>query len=215
MLIAVIGHGRSPEGKGWCRKIDKCETVVRMWDWTWQDPADYGSRYTYGLFVMTPKGFRVFKESNDATPAVGWLAYNGKFTPGPLPHPLEVLDTERWHAEVMKKLSGAGVMGKFTLTRGSAAACWAIERAGTEPKSEVILVGFDNVKLGYHQSKEESFNPVYWDLYMSRFAPDREKVFPEYVSQTNTHDLRVEFDYLNLLAFRHGVKLTMAVDKWV
>jgi hypothetical protein len=39
---AVIGHGRSPVGRGWGSRIDACDLVVRMWDNHWQDEADWG-----------------------------------------------------------------------------------------------------------------------------------------------------------------------------
>lgn len=212
MTIAVIGHGRSPEGKRWAKHIDACTTVVRMWDWQWQHPADYGTKYDYGLFVLTPKGLSIFMQHNKQVPARGWLAYNGKPVPGKLPGgvPVELLDNPRWHKEI-KSTGGAGESGEFSLTRGGAAALWAIENRSGD---DVVLVGFDNVCLGVNQSIEDSFNPAYWKLYMDRFKPEVEKVYPLGTSKTATHDLLAEKQYILGAAIRCDVKVLLAQHVW-
>lgn len=218
MTIAVIGHGRSPEGKGWGSKIDECSHVVRMWDWhPWQHPRDYGERYDYGLFVLTPKGLFMFWKHNQRQPKRGWLAYFGKPTAGPLPYPVEVLRNTEWN-EHAESLGGAGESGKFTLTRGAAAAMWAIEQHKGWRHSlcmnKVVLVGFDNVCLGVNQPIDQSFCPEYWNLYMSRFKPDVEKVYPLGASKTATHDMSFEKGFLQSTAKLHSVELSFAQDVW-
>jgi hypothetical protein len=73
VLTAVIGHGRSPEGRGWAPRIDACDVVVRMWDWHWQS-ADYGTKYDYGLFEVHWTILQNFQAHNQRTPAMGWIA---------------------------------------------------------------------------------------------------------------------------------------------
>lgn len=212
MTIVVIGHGRSPEGKRWGSRIDRCETVVRMWDWTWQPWGDYGSAYHYGLFVLTPKGLRIFNQYVKSYPSRGWLAYFGKPTSGVLPAPVEILDNERWN-KIAIEMGGSGLSDKFSLTRGCAAAAWAIETASKGCK-RVILVGFDNVQAGLNKPIEESFSPEYWALYMSRFKPDVDKVYPIGTAKTATHDMAIEFPFLQRLASEHNVKLELAQEVW-
>lgn len=211
MTTVVIGHGRSPEGQRWGSKIDSCKTVVRMWDWEWQNPCDYGDKYDYGLFVLTPKGLRIFTDNNVGAPTRGWLAYFGKPTGGLLPNGVqtEIVDTTPW-CEMAKQMGGAGLTGRLTLTRGCAAAAWAIEHEPTR----VILVGFDNVKCGINRPIEQSFCQEYWSLYMRRFKPDATKVYPIGLSKTATHDMAIELPLLRSLAEKRGVELLFANDIW-
>lgn len=211
MTIAVIGHGRSPEGKRWGRKIDSCCTVVRMWDHEWQAPIDYGEKYDYGLFVLTPKGLHVFTEHNKNNPNRGWLAYMGKPVTGKLPDKTQLIDTSNWVTEA-QAMGGAGLSGRLTLTRGCVAAAWAIALA---PKSmAVVLVGFDNVRAKLNRPIEESFAPEYWALYNSRFVGKLDKTYPVGGAKTQTHDMAIELPLLNKLASERGVDLWHAEDRW-
>lgn len=211
MTTVVIGHGRSPEDRHWGSKIDSCKKVVRMWDWQWQNPIDYGNKYDYGLFVLTPKGLQVFTRHNQETPARAWLAYFGKPTSGLLPNgvPVEIVDTTPW-VEIAQAMGGVGISGRLTLTRGCVAAAWAI---ANEP-SRVVLVGFDNVHCGINRPVEQSFCPEYWNLYLSRFKPDTEKVYPIGSAKTATHDMAVELPLLKQLAENYRVELVFAQDIW-
>lgn len=216
MTIVVVGHGRSPEGKGWGNLIDRCCTVVRMWDWTpWQHPRDYGEKYDYGLFALTPKSLSVFHEYNKAEPSRGWLAYFGKPTSGKLPNgvPVEVIDPTPW-VEVGQGLGGAGLSGRLTLTRGTVAAAWAITSAHSG--DVVILVGFDNVMARTNRSVEESFCPQYWRMFNERFNPGTkmDKVYPTGQPKTGTHDMNIEAPLLFQLAQDRKVKLLFADFAW-
>lgn len=211
MTIAVIGHGRSPEDKRWGGAIDRCDAVVRMWDWTWQPAGDYGTKYDYGLFVLTPKQLQIFQQYNLCEPRKKWLAYLGKPTENVFPFNAELVDTVRWCVKA-RELGGVGLSGMLTLTRGCVAACWAIEHA---VKGEaVVLVGFDNVLIGINQPIEKSFCPAYWQSYMSRFAPNAEKVYPIGQAKTATHDMAVERPLLKLLAEERNVSLHFAQEYW-
>ena len=46
MNINIVGHGRSPLGKGWGSRIDG-DTVIRLKNPSWQGKDDYGSRCDY------------------------------------------------------------------------------------------------------------------------------------------------------------------------
>jgi hypothetical protein len=107
--------------------------------------------------------------------------------------------------------NGCGESGQLTLTRGCAAAAWAIEQKGA---NKVVLVGFDNVCLGINQPIEQSFCPDYWKLYMSRFAPNVEKVYPIGTAKTATHDMSVEKPFLEKWAKIHNVELCFAQEVW-
>lgn len=217
MTIAVIGHGRSPEGKRWGSKIDCCATVIRMWDYLpWQHPIDHGTKYDYGLFVLTPKGLGVFTEHNRGTPNRGWLAYMGKPVSGRLPDRTTLVDPASWVA-LGQEMGGAGLSGRLTLTRGFVAAAWAITQArgGYGLQSEaVVLVGFDNVIAGLNQSIAESFHPEYWRLFNERFEGKLDKSYPIGTAKTETHDMSVELPLLKVLADQHKVDLWLAQDRW-
>lgn len=209
MTTVVVGHGRSPEGKRWGNKIDACKKVVRMWDWQWQDDADFGNKYDYGLMVLTPKALGIFHLHNKRIPNRGWLVYYGKPTAGVLPNPppCEILNTPVW-VQQGREMGGLGLTGELTLTRGCAAAAWAIQN-----DSRVVLVGFDNVRCGVNKPVEESFDPVYWNLYTGRFK-DQSKYYPVGGTKTNTHDMAIELPLLKALAREAQTELLFAEDIW-
>lgn len=214
MTIAVIGHGRSPEGQRWGSRIDACHTVIRMWDyWPWQRACDYGEKYSYGLFVLTPKGLQVFTQHNQQTPSKGWLAYLGKPTSGKLPNhvPVEVIDPTSW-VEQGQAMGGVGLSGKLTLTRGCVAAAWAICLAPYADK--VVLVGFDNVLAMTNRPIEESFCPEYWRMFNGRFDNKLDKAYPTGQPKTETHDMNIELPLLQKLARERGIPLEFAQEVW-
>lgn len=212
--LAVIGHGRSPEGQLWGSRIDCCDTVIRMWDCDWQPIPDYGTKYDYGLFSITPKGMTVWAKHNVRKPTRGWLGMKGKPTNGKLPELTRVVDPAPWE-QAARDMGAAGLSGKLTLTRGCMAACWAITQAGhPDNRGEVVLVGFDNVKCGINQPIEQSFSPVCWDQYKERFPVDKEKFYPIGGAKTATHDMKYEWPLLRFLADNYGVRVRFAQDIW-
>lgn len=219
MRIAVIGHGRSPEGKKWGCKIDSCTLVVRMWDWIpWQSAEDYGVRYDYGLFVVTNKGLMDFYRYNKQDPRISWLGYMGKPTKLKVPENTQCLHMDAWLTQA-RSMGAVGDNGNLTLTRGTAAALWSIERASYARTSDirrVLLVGFDNVKAGIHKPIEESFCPEYWNSYLERANAKGkvDKVYPINTAKTATHDLSVERDLLFNWANKFAVNLCFAEDCW-
>jgi hypothetical protein len=128
--------------------------------------------------------------------------------------PTEIVDTGPW-VQVAATMGGAGLSGRLTLTRGTAAACWAI----AHEKDHVVLVGFDNVKTGINAPIEQSFHPDYWESYTQRILfnkPESEgkKHYPIGGSKTATHDMAVEGPLLRKLAKDKGVVLSYAEDLW-
>src|ERR1044072_6856418 len=156
----VVGHGLSPKGRNWGHIID-CGRyhIVRMWNYHWQDKEDYGERYDWGYFEISPVEMKRFFKHNCRTPQEGWLASTVKDYDGPLPSGLtEHIDpaNQRWVQAAMQ-LGGHGEGNKqLKLTRGVRAAAWAIEYSF----KRVILVGFDNVRAGISLSIEEGFPPA-------------------------------------------------------
>lgn len=215
MFTVVVGHGRSPEGRGWGKLIDSADRVVRMWDWSeWQAPADYGMDYTHGVFVLTRKQIEIFWEHNKAWPTVGWLAFLGKPTGGLLPNNTTLIDPTPWTKLAQERFGGAGIRGTLTLTRGTQAACWALDTSG--PGDQVVLVGFDNVVRRTNMEVEAAFCPAYWKLYNDRFPNKDEKVYvyPPNQPLTNTHDMRVESPLLHLYAEKRQIKFAFAQNIW-
>lgn len=207
-VVAVIGHGKSPVGRGWGALIDSSDVVIRMWDWHWQNPADYGFKYDYGLFEIA-QGLIVdlFNKHNERTPSVAFLGSKLKPFRGPLPHPTILIDPTPW--ERLGASRGArGETGKFKLTRGVVAVCWALTQV--LPGSRVILVGFDNVHAQIGLSPEAGFPDEYRDL-PSTFP------FRNYKggsTKYGNHDYAAERPLIEYLAAHHQVIVQFAEDVW-
>lgn len=206
MRVAIIGHGRSPEGKSWGPLIDEC-VVVRMWDHAWQDPADYGDRYDYGLFEVHPSMMPTFHENNVRQPSIGWV---GSVLSRPdrcrLPDRTELINQADWNA-LGKEMGGIGATGNLQFTRGTIAACWAIERLEAEA---VVLVGFDNIEAGVTLDMEDAFSPAY-RANPGTFPFDRYKGGE---TKHGNHDFTIELPVMRHLADKHGVDLVTAAQIW-
>lgn len=208
--IAIIGHGRSAEGKRWRGHIDHCDLVVRMWDWQWQAPDDYGTKYDFGLFEIAAGQMERFYKFNKRQPRRGWLA-SFLWRPGnavTLPAKTEIIDQRRWTWIGTSVFGGMGTKGKLEFTRGTVAACWAIECA--QPGDTVILVGFDNVQAGMALPIETSFAPEYRSE-PSSFHFDG---YLEGQQKYGNHDFAAEWPVMDYIAERRGVRLRFAHDEW-
>lgn len=206
MRVAIIGHGRSPEGKGWGPRIDEC-VVVRMWDHAWQDPTDYGSRYDYGLFEVHPAMMAAFHGNNRREPSIGWVgSVLGRPDKCRLPDRTELIDQAPWN-EIGRGLGGVGATGNLQFTRGTIATCWAIERL--EPEA-VILVGFDNIEAGVTLDMEQAFSPVYRSN-PGTFSFDR---YRGGETKHWNHDFAIEMPVMRLMADQNGVDLVAAGQIW-
>lgn len=202
--IAVIGHGRTPVGRGWGEAIDGCDLVMRMWDCHWQDEGDYGVRYDVGYYELSPKQMSRMKFYNDRTPSKYWVAGLLKTTTDAQPNTKEILMGD-W-IKLGLELGGVGTTGKLKLTRGCAAACWAI--TALEPK-QVILVGFDNIATGLALSPKEGFPDVYAALPSTSW-----KSYVGGGTKYHNHDYVAEGSILKTLAAKHQVRLVHAQDVW-
>ncbi len=203
----IIGHGRSPERRGWGARIDAAPRVIRMWNWDWQDPADYGARYDLGIIETHAKVLRQWRECNARMPALGWLASMllcDLETYCLLPRPCETIDQECW----TRQGDGAGEHGEWQLTRGGIAACWAIDHS--DPGGEIVLVGFDNIRAGVALAPDAAFAPVYqrhpgfWGMAGYREGATKE----------GNHDYAGERRLLAKLSAARGVSLWLAEDIW-
>lgn len=202
MTIAVIGHGRSPEGRHWGERIDSCDAVVRMWDWFWQPNADYGEKYDYGVVALIPFSLEPFHKAPKAIPRIAWLGYaRGKGETPVLPN-MEIID-QRYRDEAVR-LGGRPGMN---LTRGCAAVCWAIEAA-----DEVVLVGFDNLKARACLDIDAAFCPDYQALW-DRWHPGwRGRLYS--TKRQGSHDVAIERPLIEALARKRGVTVAFAEDIW-
>ncbi len=206
----VVGHGRSPEGRAWGRSIDGADRVIRMWNWHWQMPTDYGTRYDVGVLEAHAKIMRQWRQCNSHTPRDRWLvsvlgknrvARNLSF-----PRPFETVHQRRWLDDSM--IIAHPPTGFWEMTRGGVAACWAIE---TSRRGDVVvLIGFDNVRLGVNMQTDAAFSPAYqgsagfWGVH--DYTPG--------LSAEGNMDLRAEYAMYRRLADIHGVTVAFAQDVW-
>lgn len=209
MRVAVIGHGRSPEGRGWGGKIDECDLVIRMWDCHWQTEADHGSSYDYGFLEATPSIVRSFNQYRKRTPHFGFVA-SALHRAGEcrLPDTTTIVHQRRWN-EIGQRFGGIGATGRLQFTRGTIAACWAIE-ALCFVGSSLVLVGFDNVHQGRALPIEKGFSEAYR-------AAESTSSFRGYIEDSvryGNHDFSVEGPVLEYLCEKHGVRLEFAQDLW-
>lgn len=154
MIVAVIGHGPSPEGRGWGPAIDACDFVVRMWECGWQAPADYGTRYDAGVFTIWPNELKRFRAFRAAQPQPArWWAYDLRgLGMAALTEPAEIMDPRPWN-ERARRAGGCGLAGRFELTRGGMAALHAI--ATLRPR-RLHLIGFDTLRAGAQSEREHA-----------------------------------------------------------
>lgn len=208
-LTAIIGHGRSPEGQKWGRHIDRrCDTVVRMWDWAWQNEVDYGTKYDYGLFELYPFTYASMKKHNVKTPERGWIGSLLRMGETLVPPPkTEIVDQKRW-TRIGRNMGGIGETGRLELTRGTIAALWAIEQS--ERGDQIVLVGFDNVKEGKAKALDEAFSPEY-QKNVGTYPFDK---YVGGVSKYGNHDYFIEYPLMKALAELHGSMVSFADDIW-
>lgn len=209
MRTAIIGHGRSPERKAWGPRVNLCDRVVRMWDWDWQDPVDYGSRYDYGLIELHRLVMRRFLKHNQRTPEQGWIASKFPDWTGARPRNSVVVDQHRWLDTEGMAIGGRGETGRWELTRGGVAACWVLERSTAG--DEVVLVGCDNLMLGITLPADEAFcakyqaSPAFWGVHD----------YAAGVTKSGNHDFPAERSLLEHMASRRGVALRFAQNVWI
>lgn len=210
--IAVIGHGRSPEGRGWGSLIDQSRLVIRMWNCDWQAPADYGRRYDWGLIETHKKVLKQFSTHRKLAPSKGWIAsklYCTRDVMAMVPTGAVLIDQEMWLKQEGRAIKGCGEKGVWQLTRGGIAACWAVHQA--IPGDTLVLVGFDIIKAGVAPAVDAAFSPEYqahkgfWGL--DGFTPGATK--------EGNHDYPAERRLIELVAARRGgVRLVFAEDEW-
>jgi len=209
-VTAIIGHGRSAEGRKWGPRIDRCNMVVRMWDWHWQSADDYGSRYDVGLFEISNGLIDRFRQYNRRRPARCWIAsflwrLSREYAP---PGRVEIVDQRRWTEIGVQQFGGAGTRDKLQFTRGTIAACWAIEAAAVG--DTVMLIGFDNVLAAKALPIEEGFSKVY-RAEPSTFHFDG---YAEGETRYGNHDFTVELPVMRFLAAHRGINLVFAQQEW-
>ena len=183
-----------------------------MWNWDWQEPADYGTRYDYGLIESHRKVLRQLRECNKRKPSVAWLCSildTDRGTMSALPHMRIDVDQDGWLLQEGRVIKGEGERGYWQLTRGGIAACWAIQQS--KFGAEVILVGFDVIKAGIACPVDDAFSPQYqahpgfWGIDGYQAGKTKE----------GNHDYPAERRLIELVAARRGaVTVRFAEDVW-
>lgn len=182
-----------------------------MWDWAWQPPEDYGTRYDFGLLETCRVVLDRFALHNEREPSEGWLAsklLNRLVTLKHLPKGTVIIDQREWLRSEGHSIGGVGETGRWELTRGAIAACWGI--LTSEHADTVMLVGCDNLRLGVTLPAEQAFcetyiaNPGSWGL----------KGYHAGVTKDGNHDFIAERRLLEKMAAKRGVALSFAQDAW-
>lgn len=210
-LTVIIGHGRSPEGRRWGKRIDAADCVIRMWNWEWQKPDDLGTRYDYGLGETHKKVVLQWRDHCTRHPAKAYVVslldrYNRHLRDWPAGS--IYVDQYDWLNAHGKLIGGVGETGKWELTRGGIAAIWAITQA--QPGDEIVMVGFDNLRQGIALPTDEAFckayqlDPAAWPL--SDYKPG--------LTKNGNHDFPAEHKFIQLMAARQGVTASYAQDIW-
>jgi hypothetical protein len=213
MQLVVIGHGKSTEGKGWGPRIDASDCVLRMWNCHWQPAEDYGTRYDFGLLETHRRLLKLYRDTKPPKPAQGWIVSRLDQYAGwqaDIPQPYQLFDQREWINGEGAAIGGMGVKGKWELTRGSLAACWAMTRQA-KPGATVVLIGFDNIHA-------QIFLPIavaFSDRYQA--DPAGAWIYTGYepgVTKDGNHDVAAERLLLEAVAVARGVKLVFAQDHW-
>jgi hypothetical protein len=185
-----------------------------MWNWDWQDPADYGERYDVGIIETHPKIIKQWREHNRRMPAEAWVASilncpRGTFSTLP-ERSITVEQHSRWIEQEGRAagIEGCGETGNWELTRGGIAACWAMENAA--PSGELILVGFDNIAAGVALAPDAAFSPVY-QAHGGFWGMDGYKAG---ATKEGNHDYIAERLLLENMARRLGLGLRFAEAIW-
>lgn len=212
--VTIIGHGPSPVGKSWGRKIDACDVVIRMFDCAWQDAEDYGTRYDIGLVTMSEQSLRRFQTEATRKPSEWWIyRQDGALFDVKTAAPQTVFDLDDDHDFALQ--AGAQTLGgRFAFTRGTAAAIRAV--TALHP-ARLILVGFDEVEAGCMMPE------AYPEACAAAINARRESATDHHNdaeraaqgSRTLGHDYSIEMDYLRLKALSHGVELKHAQEVWI
>jgi len=218
MRVAVIGHGPSPRGMGWGEQIDSCDFVIRMFDCAWQESADYGTRYDAGVVTMSYRSLRWFTQEATRKPKSWWVHREaGAWFPFSTAAPQAFMDTSEFRdsgLSILKDHKIAHNPSLFSLTRGTAAACWAIK---TLSPHTLIMVGFDEVMSG--QYTPEPYSPECLasmarraDFFEIKNALSQRPVSG--LTKSDGHDMTVERLILAHAARDYSVDLFTAQDVW-
>lgn len=182
-----------------------------MWEWQWQKPADHGTRYDFGIIETHKSILDRFDEHNEREPSSGWVASILQLFAGlddRLPPRTQLVDQRRWTLLEGRRIGGRGETGRWELTRGGIAACWAIETSGTG--ATVVLVGCDNLRAGMALPVLEAFSSAYMTAPATASFHD----YVEDVSKTGNHDFPAERKLIQLMAASRGVNIHFAQDLW-
>jgi hypothetical protein len=160
------------------------------------------------MMELSPSLMVAFTRYNQKVPRLGWIASALHRADKCMPPPnTEVVSQERW-TDLGQKLGGLGATGKLEFTRGTIAACWALEYA--QSGDTVLLIGFDNVRAGKALPVKQGFS----DVYLAQPSTLTFRGYKENAVKYGHHDFSIEYTVMEELAKYHGVKLAFADDVW-
>jgi hypothetical protein len=208
-----------------------------MWDWHWQS-ADYGLRYDYGVVEVHPMILERFRKYNCREPTKGWLAsdlrhprYRTVTVPVivkhgsvrktlhkrervaylpkcELPPNTGSVDFRPLAERYRPIIGGVGETGRWELTRGAVAGCWAVSKSG--PGDVVVMVACDNMHGGITLPLDAAFSKAY----QNDFSGPRFHDYFGGVTKTGNHDFHAERRLLEHMADERGVTVMFAQDCW-
>lgn len=205
MRIAIVGHGVSTVGRGWGWAIDMLP-VVRMHNWHWQDPIDYGARCDYAL-IWGPWLWRDAKQIQ-RLPTSGFMVAAlprqilGRLTKRCDPPPYQsalfgvpVLQNTAAMRDFCERLPDC------CPTRGAAAIVLAHATLGAR---EIVLVGMDSLVEGRLTPYPQAYAAVTGVQHGEGGPPGADK----------WHNFAAERDALKAWAADAGVALIPAGEIW-
>lgn len=207
-VTCVIGHGTTPQGRGWGEFIDVADRVIRMWECDWQAPVDLGVRYTHGILEDHYKVLRRFYAHNKETPSRGWVVshledHSVRARELSTPPNSIVWDQRLWtqDPQLGQIVGGRGERVKWELTRGGFAGCWALQTAAAGDL--VVMIGCDNIEHG----RAAPLSSAFPDAYLASPACAGVADYVGGAARTGNHDFAAEKRLLELLADMRQVVL--------
>lgn len=143
--VCVVGHGPSMVGKGLGEVIDKHNVVIRMVEWGWQNPIDYGDKYNIGIYCQGPSKEMIGKEPKLPSQAYWKYLVNG--------------NTGKDHLDITNSVNLRSNL-KRKISRGTAAFICAYDLLESK---QITLAGFDAVRQGQYN---EDHHPEQFKNYM-------------------------------------------------
>jgi hypothetical protein len=190
MNIALVGSGPSLAGAGRGAAIDAHDGIMRLFDCGWQNEADHGIVWTWGLIPAPWRRIDFARKAaaENLLPLGGWFAYHFGARLPRLPAGTRLIDAQGWNARLNQVAGRTGLR----ITRGFA---MFVAAALMGPK-RITAYGFDGLAAG--RIAGYAYHPGYWTGSFDEAAASAR------------HDLAAERALLDELAAASGVEIVFA-----